>query len=171
MEQIATHIKKEPGGFSTPPEYIAVEKISGVERGATALLGRVAIRLGLKSVASAKAMIQVRGIQGMRVLLGLLILASRYSTGAVENACEIALTYVAFHLRFIRALVKRQGPKQEVLRFLSDHPLIRPLKEYGQFVHDAFQFRNTHQCTMCTFHCRGQLGSQGYHQGRDHGGH
>jgi transposase len=145
MEQIATHIRKEPGGFSTPAEYIAAEKISGIERGAAALLGRVAIRLGLKSVAWGEAMVQARGIEGTRVLLGLLNLASRHSVGAVERACEIALTYGAFHLRSIRALVKRQGPKQEVLPFLSDHPVIRPLKEYGQFVHDAFQFRNTHQ--------------------------
>lgn len=145
MEQIATHIRKEPGCFSTPPEYIAAEKISGVERGAAALLGRVAIRLGPKSAAWAEAMIQARGIEGTRVLLGLLSLANRHSTWAVERACEIAITYAAFHLRSIRALIKRQGPKQEVLPFLSDHPVIRPLTEYGQFVHDAFQFRNTHQ--------------------------
>jgi hypothetical protein len=32
-----------------------------------------------------------------------------------------------------------------MLPLLSDHPVIRPLREYGQFVHDAFQFRNIHQ--------------------------
>jgi hypothetical protein len=74
-----------------------------------------------------------------------LSLASRHSTWAVEQACEIALGYAAYHLRTIRALVKRQGPKQETMRFISEHPMIRPLSEYGQFVHDAFQFRNTHQ--------------------------
>jgi len=145
MEPIATHIRKEPGRFSTPSEYIAAKKISGVERGAAGLLSRVSIRLGPKSAAWAEAMVQARGIEGTRVLLGLLSLASRHSVWAVEHACEIALTYAAFHLRSIRALVKRQGPKQEVLPFVSDHPLIRPLKEYGQFVHEAFQFRNTHQ--------------------------
>jgi hypothetical protein len=145
MQQIATHVRKEPGAFSTPPEYIAAEKISGVERGAAALLSRIALRLGPKSAAWAEAMVQARGIEGTRVLLGLLSLAGRHSTWAVEHACEIALTYAAFHLRSIRALVKRQGPTQEVLPFLTDHPVIRPLKEYSQFVHDAFQFRNTHQ--------------------------
>jgi transposase len=145
MQSIATHVRKEPGCFSTPPEYIAAEKISGVERGAASLLRRVAIRLGPKSAAWAEAMIQARGIEGMRVLLGLLSLANRHSTWAVEQACETALSYAAFHLRSIRALVKRQGPQQEMLPFLSDHPVIRPLTEYSQFVHDAFQFRNTHQ--------------------------
>jgi transposase len=145
MQPIATHVRKEPGCFSTPPEYIAAEKISGVERGAASLLRRVALRLGPKSAAWGEAMIQARGIEGTRVLLGLLSLANRHSTWAVEQACETALSYTAFHLRSIRALVKRQGPQQEVLPFLSDHPVIRPLTEYGQFVHDAFQFRNTHQ--------------------------
>ena len=145
MQQIATHVRKEPGRFSTPPEYIAAKKINGVERGAASLLRGVAIRLGPKSAAWAEAMIQARGIEGMRVLLGLLSLANRHSTWAVEQACETALSYAAFHLRSIRALVKRQGPQQEVLPLLSDHPVIRPLTEYGQFVHDAFQFWNTHQ--------------------------
>lgn len=145
MQQIATHVRKEPGCFSTPPEFIAAKKVSAVEHGAAALLKRVAIRLGPKSATWAEAMIQARGVEGTRVLLGLLSLANRHSTWAVENACEIALTYAAFHLRSIRALVKRQGPKQEMLPLLSDHPVIRPLSEYGQFVHDAFQFRNTHQ--------------------------
>ena len=45
MQQIALHCKREPGGFSTPPEYIAAEKISGVERGAAWLLQKVAIRI------------------------------------------------------------------------------------------------------------------------------
>jgi transposase len=145
MQQIATHTKQEPGRFSTPPEYIAAEKISAVERGAAWLLGKVATRLGPHSAAWAEAMVQARGIEGTRVLLGLLNLAGRHSTWAIEQACEIALGYAAFHLRSIRALVKRQAPRQETLPFLSVHPVIRPLSEYGQFVHDAFQFRNTRQ--------------------------
>jgi transposase len=145
MQQIAIHAKQERGGFSSPPEYIAAEKISGVERGAAWLLHKVAIRLGPHSAAWAEAMVKARGVEGTRVLLGLLSLASRHSMSAIEQACEIAHGYAAFRLQTIRALVKRLGPKQEVLPFLSDHPVIRPLSEYGQFVHDAFQFRNTHR--------------------------
>jgi transposase len=40
MEQIALHSKQEPGRFSTPKQFIASEKISGVERGTGWLLGR-----------------------------------------------------------------------------------------------------------------------------------
>ena len=64
MQPIAVHTRQEPGRFSTPPQYIASEKISGVERGAAWLLGRVATRLGPHSTAWAEAMIQARGVEG-----------------------------------------------------------------------------------------------------------
>jgi transposase len=142
MQPIAVHTRHEPGQFSTPRQYIASEKISGVERGAAWLLDRVANRLGPHSTAWAEAMVRVRGVEGVRVLQGLLSLAGRHCVSAIEQACEIATSYGAYHLRTVRALVKRKVPKQEVLAFLSDHPVIRPMSEYGQFVHDAFQSRN-----------------------------
>jgi transposase len=142
MQQIAIHARREPGSFSTPAEYIAAEKISGVERGAAWLLHKVANRLGPQSAAWGEAMVKARGVEGTRVLLGLLSLACRYSTSAIERASGLALGYGAYRLRTIKALLKRQAPQQEVLPFVSDDPIIRPLSEYGQFVHDAFQFRN-----------------------------
>jgi transposase len=142
MEQIALHPRKEPGGFSTPPEFIDPKKISGVEKGAAWLLRRVTTRLGPKSTKWAEAMIQARGVEGVRVLLGLLSLSGRHPTSAIEQACEIAQGYGEYRLRTIRALLKRQAPKQELLPFISDHPMIRSMSEYGQFVHDAFQSRN-----------------------------
>jgi transposase len=143
MQQIAVHPRQEPGRFRTPPEFIASKKINTIERGAEWLLSKITTRLGPHSAAWAQAMIQARGIEGVRVLQGLLSLASRYSTSAIEHACEIAIGYGAYRLRTIRALVERQAPKQESLSFLSEHPLIRPMSEYGQLVHDAFQRRNT----------------------------
>ena len=93
MEQIALHPRKEPGGFSTPAEFIDPKKISGVERGAAWLLHRVTTRLGPKSTAWARAMIRARGVEGVRVLLGLLSLSGRHPTSAIEQACEIASGY------------------------------------------------------------------------------
>ena len=145
MQPIAVHTRHEPGRFSTPRQYIASEKISAVERGAAWLLDKVTTRLGPRSTAWAQAMIQARGVEGVRVLQGLLSLAGRHPTSAIEQACEVATSYGAYHLRTIRALIERQAPKQEILPFLSDHPMIRPLSEYSQFVHDAFQSRITKQ--------------------------
>jgi transposase len=141
MEKIAVHLRMEPGRFSTPPEFIHPRKISGVEKGPTWLLRRVTTRLGSKSTAWAEAMIQARGVEGVRVLIGLLSLTNRHLASAIDHACEIAHGYGEYRLRTIRALLKRQAPKQEMLPFVSEHPMIRPMSEYGQFVRDAFHSR------------------------------
>ena len=137
LEQIAVHIKHEPGRFSTQSQHIAGPKISGVERGAAWLLGQVR-RLGPHSLRWAEAMIQARGVEGVRVLQGLLNLAHRHAGDAIEQACDIALSHGAYRLRTIRALLERQAPRQESLPFLEEHPLIRKLSDYSQFVHDTF---------------------------------
>ena len=116
MEQIALHPRKEPGGFSTPPQFIDPKKISGVEKGAAWLLGRVTTRLGPKSTTWAGAMIQARGVESLRVLMGLLSLTGRYPAPVIEHACEIAHGYGEYHLRTIRALVKRQRESKTFCR-------------------------------------------------------
>jgi transposase len=138
QEQIAVHVRHEPGRFSTQPQHLASRKISGIERGATWLLGQVR-RLGPHSLRWAEAMIEARGVEGIRVLQGLLNLAHRHPCAAIEHACDIALSHGAYRLRTLRSLIERAGPRQEQLPFLEEHPLIRDLSTYGQFVHDALQ--------------------------------
>jgi transposase len=143
MEELVVHARQEPGRFSTRPAHIASEKISGVERGTAWLLNKVR-PLGFHSTEWAEAMLEARGIEGVRVLQGLLSLAGKHSVAAIDHACEIAKSYGAYHLRTIRALITRAAPKQESLPFLSEHPMIRPLSDYSQFVHDVFQSREMH---------------------------
>jgi transposase len=138
LEQIAVHVRHEPGRFSTQSQHICGPKISGVERGAAWLLGQVR-RLGPHSLRWAEAMITARGVEGVRVLQGLLNLAHRHPCAAIERACDIALSHGAYRLRTLRALIDRAAPQQEQLPFLDEHPVIRQLAEYGRFVHDAFQ--------------------------------
>jgi transposase len=138
LEQIAVHVKHEPGRFSTQSQHIAGPKISGVERGAVWLLGQVR-RLGPHSLRWAEAMIGARGVEGVRVLQGLLNLAHRHSADAIERACDIAWSHGAYRLRTLRTLLDRTAPRQEQLPFIQEHSLIRPLSDYGQFVHEAFQ--------------------------------
>ena len=45
----------------------------------------------------------------------------------------------AFRLRAIRQLLKRPGFKQEPLPFLQEHPIIRPLDDYGRIVAAALE--------------------------------
>ena len=138
MDQIAAHPKHEPGRFSTHGKHIASEKITGVERGASWLLSRVRL-IGPNSARWAEATIQTRGVQGMRVVQGLLSLTHRHDWEAIERACGIAHGYGSYQLRTIRALIDRQAASQELFAFVVHHAIIRQLSEYDQFVHEAFQ--------------------------------
>jgi transposase len=138
FESIAVHAKQPPGRFSTQGQHIASQKINSVERGAAWLLGQVR-PLGPHSVRWAEALLQVRGVEGVRVLQGLLSLARRHPHEAIEHACDVAHSHGCYRLRTLRALLARSGTRQEALPFLEEHPLIRELSAYGQFVHEAFQ--------------------------------
>jgi transposase len=138
MRQIALHARQEPGRFSTQSNHIAAEKISAVERGAAWLIERAG-RIGAHAQAWAGAVVQNRGVEGMRVLVGLNGLHQRYESKQIERACEIAHGHGAWRLRTIRELLKRQDlPRQESFSFIAEHPIIRPLNDYTQLVHDAF---------------------------------
>ncbi|UCC31422.1 MAG: IS21 family transposase [Phycisphaerales bacterium] len=138
MQQIAVHVKGEPGRFRTRPEHIAPEKISGVEQGTTRLLRKASL-IGPHAQVWAQSMLQARGIQGVRVLLGLLSLAGRHSEHAVDHACRIAQTHGAYRLRTLRELIKRDGCADEQLTFIEEHPIIRSLSDYGELVRTALQ--------------------------------
>jgi transposase len=141
MQEITVHLRRPPGQFSTHPQHIAAEKISGVERGAAYLMNKASL-IGPRSTRWAESMLQERGIQGVRVLQGLLSLTSRYRDQDIEQACEIAQSHGAYRLRVIRELIKRRGSKQDQFEFMDEHPIIRNLGEYQQFVQTAFQEAN-----------------------------
>jgi hypothetical protein len=84
-------------------------------------------------------MLAARGIEGLRVLQGLLHLAGRHPAEALESACATAFAHLCYRLRTIRQLLKHRSERQEVFDFLQEHPLIRDLGEYGQFVRQALQ--------------------------------
>jgi hypothetical protein len=138
MEQIAVHVKHERGRFSTQPQHLADAKISGIERGATWLLSRVR-HLGPHCAAWAEAMIQARGIEGVRVRQGLLSLAQRHPVDQIEQACAVAHSHGEYRLRTLRALIGRQVPSQAHFEFLEQHPLIRSLADYEQLVQSSFR--------------------------------
>ena len=133
MEPITLHTKAEPGEFRTKPEHIHPHKISGIERGATWLLRKVSV-VGPHTAQWAQEMLANRGIRGIRVLQGMLSLMNRHPYPDIEQACQIALTHQAFRLRTLRKLIAQGGPKQEQFEFIDEHPTIRPLKDYAEFV-------------------------------------
>jgi len=137
LEQIALHVTHEKGRFSTDPKHIASEKISGVERGAGWLLKRVSL-VGPHTHRWAQAMLDHRGIQGVRVLQGLLSMTGKHAAGDIEMACELALSHGSWRLRALRALIKSRA-RQQQFEFVQTHPLIRPMADYGRWLDVSFR--------------------------------
>jgi transposase len=136
MEQLIVHVTVGAGKFQTASEHIHAKKISSVERGAQWLLKRTEF-IGPSAEAWAKEMLIVRGIQGIRVLAGLMNLAHKYPADAVDSACKTALTHGAFRIKTLRALIKHGGSKQEEFAFIDEHPIIRNMSDYGAIVKAA----------------------------------
>lgn len=140
FEPIAVHARHEAGRFSTHGQHLAAEKINGLERGVNYLLEKVR-PIGPHSHDWAQAMIRARGIEGTRVLQGLLSLTRKHPSEMLEKACDTALSHGAFRLRTLRKLLERAAEKQQPLPFLDEHPLIRPLDDYAQVVAEALARR------------------------------
>lgn len=132
FEQIAIHCRAQRGAFSTQQLHLASQKISTVERGAEYLLRRAAL-VGPWSALWTRQMLQARGIPGIRVLQGFLALAGRLSASVLEKACQTAAKHQLWRLRHLRRLCEQHGEQQEPV-FMQDHPLIRPLDNYGAIV-------------------------------------
>ena len=135
---IATHVKRQPGRFSTDPNHIASEKISGVERGAGHLLKLVS-RVGPHTTQWAQTMLQERGIEGVRVLQGLLSMTRHYGASDLEKTCRLALSHGAYRLQALRDLMKQPTRQTE---FIQVHPLIRPMDFYGRYFKVSFGKEN-----------------------------
>ena len=138
-EQIAMHARIKDGRFRTDRNHIPPEKVSSVERGADYLLDMVGL-IGPHTRKWSEAMLQARGVAGMRVLVGLRSLAGKHETPVLEDACRRALAHGTYRLRSIRELIKRgDRPEQTQFEFLEEHPIIRPLSDYSVESLEAFR--------------------------------
>jgi len=136
MESIAVHVQVEPGTFQTQERHLHSRKICEVEKGTVWLLRRSAL-IGTHVEQWARQMLEARGIAGVRVLVGLLSLASSHCPDRIDQACAVALTHGAVRLKTIRQLLQRGGPVQQQFAFLDEHPIIRPLADYESIVQSA----------------------------------
>ena len=141
-EQVAVHVKQEPGRFSTDTRHVSDRKISTVERGATWLLSKATL-IGPHTEAWATQMVATRGIQALRTLQGLLALTHRHTSAEIEKACEIAHSYGAYRLANVRRLIHNNAAKQEHLELTAEHPTIRNISVYGDLVRTAIERQQT----------------------------
>ena len=136
METIAVHVRQEPGKFKTDPAHIHDHKRTLIERGADWILDRCRL-LGSGAGTWAERLYQQRGAESLRVLQGLLALAEKHPAPQLDQACQLALTHGAWHLRDLRELLVRPVA-QEQFGFIETHPLIRDLKAYDNLVPVCF---------------------------------
>jgi len=136
MEPIAVHVRQEPGKFKTDPAHIHDHKRTLIERGADWILDRCRL-LGPGAGTWAETLYQQRGPESLRVLQGLLALAEKHPAPQLDQACQLALTHGAWHLRDLRELLVRPVA-QEQFAFIEAHPLIRDLSAYDNLVPVCF---------------------------------
>ena len=136
MEAIAVHVRQEPGKFKTDPAHIHDHKRTLIERGAEWILDRCRL-LGQEAGTWAETLYQQRGAESLRVLQGLLALAEKHPAPQLDQACQLALTHGAWHLRDLRELLVRPVA-QEQFAFVETHPLIRDLEAYDNLVPVCF---------------------------------
>lgn len=137
FEQIAVHSRVSAGRFNTRWTHIADEKRSGVERGAEYLLSKT-LRIGQDATDWAKAMLEVRGIEGVRVLQGFVGLLKKHPAHVINRASRIALQANSFRLRSLRVLIQHYA-EQTSHEFVSEHEIIRPLADYQQLLTVSFK--------------------------------
>lgn len=128
LREVAVHPACAPGRFSTLPGHIPARKISGLERGEGWMMGRLRL-VGVHTEAWARAVMANRGIEGLRVLQGLLALAGKHRSRDIEAACGEALEAQSFRLDAVRQAMKATATQPPL--FATEHPLIRPVDEYG----------------------------------------
>lgn len=130
FRMVRMHARVEPGMFATHAADIPARRISSLERGEHYLL-RELKRIDHDIHAWGKAMLQTRGIAGVRVLQGLCNLARKTKTGALSSACKRALPLQMWRLAQIRRLVKEAPVEcQQELQLVQSHPIIRELADY-----------------------------------------
>jgi hypothetical protein len=105
------------------------------------MLSKVSL-IGPKSARWGEAMPACRGIEGVRVLQGLMSMTHRHPAESIEKACEIAHSHGTYRLRDVRKVIDRQAAKLEQFEFAEEHEIIRSLSEYEALVHSAFSREN-----------------------------
>ena len=128
-ETIATHARLAPGTFSR------VLGIQGraqptLEESQRYWIEKVA-RLGPHVQGWAEAILEQRGILGLRVVQGLVGLSRRYEAASLDAACEKALLCGQWRLRELRGWLLDPQLQPQTFSFLESHPLIRDMDAYA----------------------------------------
>ena len=140
MEQVQIHTRLEAGKFS---------RILGACGLSTPVLSSCrwwVQRAGMLGEACgqwAQASVDRRGPEALRSIMGLCNLAKKHTAAAIDAACEKALKAGIRRLKDIQRLLG-QSSEQGNFAFVQNHPLIRDLKTYSDFISEQHPPANHH---------------------------
>jgi transposase len=128
MEPITVHARAEPGRSRTEDAHIHPLKRRMADRGTVYLRERCQA-IGPCAGAWTVAMCQHRGIEGIRVMQGLISLARKTPQEQLERAASKALQRAGWRLGDLKQALAEPANVVQV-DFLEAHPLIRDMSAY-----------------------------------------
>jgi transposase len=131
MEQIQIHTRIEPGKFT---RHLGAGGFSAPTLSACRYWVSRAAVLGEACGQWAQSALDARGPEALRAVMALCSLINKHSGPALNAACERALKAGARRLKDIRRLIDENAAQQNTFGFLEEHPLIRDLKIYSEFI-------------------------------------
>ena len=128
--QLVIHRRLEPGKFS---ESLGIGGGAGALQSNLDYWLRRAGELGPSCHQWSKGLVERRGFEAIRSLMGLVHLAENVTFKSLNQACATGTARGLHRLRDIRALLTTPN-SQTQLNFTETHPLIRNLNEYELFI-------------------------------------
>ena len=144
MEQVQIHTRIEPGQFSRALGAGGLH--APVLSSCRYWISRAAV-LGEECGQWAQAAFNARGAESLRSIMALCGLIKRHSANAINTACSKALKGGTHRFKDLRRLLGNDLSDQQVFGFAENHPLIRDLTIYSNFIN---QFHTHEQHAQTT---------------------
>lgn len=137
QECLVTHVTLEPGQFTRTRD------VRGLDGGIDFNIrrwSRKAATMGPAAAQWAALLVERRGAEALRSIMGLYGLARTHRAAHIDAACAKALASAgadtALRLKDIRHLLRAgsSAPSQTQMPFMDEHPVIRGLDHYARFV-------------------------------------
>ena len=154
MEQIQMHVRIEPGKFS---HTLGVGGWSAPVRSSCRHWVDRAALIGEACGKWAQTLIDLRGPEALRSIMGLCDLTKKHSATNLEKASVKALEHGLHRLKDLRRLLQEPcdgASQQESFAFAQVHPLIRNLKTYDDFLitQTSYQEQNANPIPSTNHH-------------------
>ena len=130
MEQVQIHHRVEPGQFS---HVLGARGLHApVISSCRYWISRAGV-LGDECGQWAQGAFDTRGAESLRSIMGLCGLLKQHSASAINTACSKALKAGTYRFKDLRRLIG-QPTEQKLFAFADNHPLIRNLTVYSNFI-------------------------------------